>query len=899
LDLLSWTYFPSIIAGSLPSPDAEPARGDDTDFFVRRAAARLEVGAIAEAQSDLERAHGVDASDARIDALRAIIASVSRDHAAAAAFAASALAANPDSVEALLASSYVRQAAPQRSRNAHAAAVRDVQRALDLDPTSGLASARLAEVYLAGENFTASAAAARAAAGAAPDSSAAFTILGFALYGEGKLDEALATFEHAIELESMAPQAWHGAALVLWQQRRRDEARESAEIALILDPANVDTRSTLAKIYVAEALVVLSGDQLALAERLNPEDPTPPLLRSYQEQLANPLEAWHAYRRATQRNAGLPPSRSTFALYTDDATEAFGLSRIFIDLDAPALGAAAARKMLAADPTSAAAHLLNADLAATEPFSQQAAINDAFMTQVLSPSVETPENAQRDQLLSPNARVATPRALTATDLDQPLSQDGVEASISALTGNRGNGGMSTALSLRNDGYALNLAAFVNESDGYRENQDSEESGLSLRSKLAWNPVTSLLLEVGSFETETGDLNHRFNYEYYGRNVRVTHDADVFRLGLRHDIAAINRARPDWNATLLGSAVATRYEFQFSTGLFALTGTGTEQSVALRHILQTGRYVVDVGAAVNVARIAQQTTFTPLANLRDEQRTVYVYVDRKFGDAVSATFGFNSDDWTVRGYEGGKLNGKVAIVWEPTERTTFRAAYIEAPPPPVASTTRNNGQPDLERTRVAGFPQTVYPNADWTRTRWGAVEHEFSEYLSAGLTFRERSLLRPLFGNATDLTLVDIDERVTRAHVYWLPSGRVSLAATYERDAYANQAGLADFTDFETDRATVDVNYFMGRGFSTSFRVARVRQDGNFITEPDVSYAPGNSEFSVLDAGVSYRLRNRRTLVDLRVNNLSDKRFRYQEPEYDQLTFVPARTVSLTVQYLAR
>jgi hypothetical protein len=92
---------------------------------------------------------------------------------------------------------------------------------------------------------------------------------------------------------------------------------------------------------------------------------------------------------------------------------------------------------------------------------------------------------------------------------------------------------------------------------------------------------------------------------------------------------------------------------------------------------------------------------------------------------------------------------------------------------------------------------------------------------------------------------------------------------------------------------------MGRVFSTRFRVARVRQDGNFITEPDVSYAPGNSEFSVLDAGVSYRLRNRRTLVDLRVNNLSDKRFRYQEPEYDQLTFVPARTVSLTVQYLAR
>src|SRR5690606_1525314 len=45
-ELLPWAYYPRIVAGPLPLPDAAPANAGDADFFVRRAAARLAVGAV-------------------------------------------------------------------------------------------------------------------------------------------------------------------------------------------------------------------------------------------------------------------------------------------------------------------------------------------------------------------------------------------------------------------------------------------------------------------------------------------------------------------------------------------------------------------------------------------------------------------------------------------------------------------------------------------------------------------------------------------------------------------------------------------------------------------------------------------------------------------------------------
>lgn len=897
-ELLPWAYFPRIVAGPLPLPDAEPAHADDADFFVRRAAARLEVGAVVDALSDLDQAAAVDASDARIDALRAIVAHVAGDQARAEALVASALRASSDSVEALLASSHVRQTADGAPLNAHAAAVRDAQRARDLDPSNGLAWTRLAEAYLAAERYQASADAALEATRVASDSGEAFTVLGFARYAQRRLDDALAAFERAMTLGSMAPHTWHGAALVLWQQGRRDEAREAAEVGLILDPADVDTRSALAKFYNAEARRMLSGEQLALAALLTPNDPTPLLVRSYLDQAAaNPIAALLEYRAATQRNAGRPPTRSTFSLDPDLSTEGFGLSRMFIDTDTPALGNVALRKLLADDPLSASAHQLSADLAALEPFNQAVTVNDLWTYTLLMPSIDGSASFQRDQQLSSPVRARMPRVVTTPDTDLPLNEDGIEASISAVAGNRDNDGISTSLAFRENRHALSLGVFDNRSGGYRPNQDSHEQGRSLRFKWARDPTTSAVFDVSSFEAEKGDTVLRFFPDSYGTNLRFTEDNDAVRFGFRRHTAGVGRTRPERRGTLLGSVVLSHYDYGIDFGPFALDAAGKEHSLAVRFVLQTPDNVFDLGASVDLATTKQRTTDMPITTFRDEQRTLYAYLDHKLTELLTLTLGINLDERNGRGFDDSEINGKAALAWEPTERTTLRVAYTETPPPPVASTTRSNGHPDLERTRIAGLSQLVYPNVDRTRTRWTAVDHEFSAKVFGGIVLRERSLSRPFLLNGIEPYFLEIDERVKSAHLYWLASSFVGVAAVHERDKYAAPPGVGDFTDFATRRTTVDVNLFMGGGWSASFRVANVRQDGNFIDAgTELAYTRGDSAFTLFDARLSYRFSNGRTTIDVQADNLGDERFNYQEPEYDFATFARARTVSLAVRH---
>lgn len=898
--LLPWAYFPRIVAGPLPPPDAEPPDADQADFFVRRAAALLEVGAAADALADLDRAAAIDANDARIDALRAIVAQSAGDQAGAEAFAASALRTNGNSVEALLASSHVRQTSDSASRDARAEAVRLALRARELDRSNGLAWTRLAEAYLAIERYAdAAQTALQATTQIAPDLAEAHTALGFARYAQRRLDRALAAFERARQLGSMAPHVWHGLALVLWQQGRRDEAREAAEVALILDLGGVDARSALAKFYDAESRRMLTDEQLALAARLTPDDPTPLLIRSYVDQShSNPIAALRAYREATLRNGGLPPTRSTFALDPDQATEAFGWSRMFIDTDTPALGNAVLWRQFADNPLSPSALQMGADLAAIESFGQPTADGDSWLHTLSTASIETPRSAQRDQELSPQIRNAAPRVVTTSDVDLPLNEDGAEASISALNGNRGNEGISASFAFREERRAFGLGLFDNRSDGYRPNQDTAETGGNLRLKLAQDPGSNIVADLRWFESEKGDTVYRFFRDSYGQSLRFSEDTNSIRIGGRKDTVGIGEARPERKGTGIFSVVATHSDYRIDSGPVAIAVSLREQTLAARHVLQTGSYTLDVGASFDFATIAQRTGAAPAERFREEKRVLYAYVDHRPSEALTLTFGVNLDDSEARGFDDLTVNGKAGIVWQPTGRTAWRLAYAETPAPPVASTTRSNGQPDLERSRIVGFKQQTYPSADSTRTRSTAVEHEFSATVFGGIEARERSRSRPLSLNGTETYFLEIDEQVASAHLYWLPSDAVNLAAVFERDTYAQPPGFGDYTRFSTKRMTIDVNLFMRDGFSASLRAARVRQEGSFIvaSSPGVDYARGTSSFTTLDAGLSYRLPSRRMIVDLRLDNLTDERFNYQEPEYDYLTFAPARTLNLSFHY---
>lgn len=70
------------------------------------------------------------------------------------------------------------------------------------------------------------------------------------LFSMGRYLEALASVDAAIKMESRNPSLWDLRADTLVKLRRTDDARESCEVSLKLDPLNRNALLTLSKIYI-------------------------------------------------------------------------------------------------------------------------------------------------------------------------------------------------------------------------------------------------------------------------------------------------------------------------------------------------------------------------------------------------------------------------------------------------------------------------------------------------------------------------------------------------------------------------------------------------------------------------------------------------------------------------
>jgi len=99
--------------------------------------------------------------------------------------------------------------------------------------------------------------------------------LGSLLLGTGKPDEALESFEKALELEPYNAEAHAGLARVMLQKERFDTAAERAQQAIDLDPAYWQFRELLAQIRYYMGELEAAHEAVAQAMRLAPDNPMP------------------------------------------------------------------------------------------------------------------------------------------------------------------------------------------------------------------------------------------------------------------------------------------------------------------------------------------------------------------------------------------------------------------------------------------------------------------------------------------------------------------------------------------------------------------------------------------------------------------------------------------------
>jgi tetratricopeptide (TPR) repeat protein len=255
-------------------------------------------------------------------ALRELIAAVKHN-----TFAAP----TPQLTTEFLANSYYRQSAGDR-KTSLTWALESAKQAAAKSPQLGFAWERVAELEFSFGHTAAASEALEKSLGLAPRNAQAHSLKGFLLAAQGKTHEALASFEHAINLDSALGNAWLGRGLCRIHLGDNEGGRQDLLVAAALEPQRAELRSYLGKAYGNVGDFSHATKELALAEKLDPLDPTAFLYSAVINQENNRVnEAIRDLEKSEQLNNNRSVYRSQLLLDQDQAVRSANLAGMYRD----------------------------------------------------------------------------------------------------------------------------------------------------------------------------------------------------------------------------------------------------------------------------------------------------------------------------------------------------------------------------------------------------------------------------------------------------------------------------------------------------------------------------------------------------------------------------------------
>jgi tetratricopeptide (TPR) repeat protein len=897
-------YLPVLTVEEVAADDPLPMQPSaQAAFLIARAARRLSVGRVGEAQSDLDRLDELAPGHADGGALRAIIALTHHDRDGALRLARDAVRADADSAAALIALSWAEQAT-----FSFEAAREGIEQALAVDPNNALAWARAAELRLADGDAASGIEAARRAVALAPELGYAHTMLGFGELLRLRNQAAAATFIRAIELDQAAPLARLGLGLALFRQRRVAEARIQIELAVLLDPGNALARSYLAKSYFDEHRGELSGVQLGLAREFDPLDPTPWLYDALRKQAANrPVEALGDLRTAVLLNEQRPVSRSSLRIDPDHGARSAGVGRLHRDLGFEQLAMIAGWRAANDDPAEFSGHRLLADVYSTLPRHEIARVNELYQAQLLQPINVTPIPPQ---LAEANLFIldrAGPAELAFTELAPLTAGNGLSIQGSAVAGGRGTRGENLMLAGRHDSVAYSVGYFHFQSDGFRANNDIEQTVANGFVQFRPGARTSVMTELRHSDTDKGDLRMLFDPDGFNPLLRQHEQVGSLRVGLRRDLRGSDvllasvivedndqglRSGPGFQARTRQTAYATDVQYQQQLDRVTLVSGLSYRS-----------YDVDEVTRWRIQLPGPPFEIDTTENFVDtlSAASVYSYLQYSPRPRWTATFGASYDEVEGRLADRRGVQPKLGLTWEAGPDTTLRLAAMRTLQGWAAS--RHSIIPQLEPTQVAGFNQRYFGSEGERGWRYGvAADHRAGARVYTGLEVSRRALSVPTAvilppSPAPMLAILDVDEQLARAYVYWTPTDTLAIHAHYQYEHVDGNGALTThaYTALRTHRLPLGLNWFHPHGFSAGLHGTRVHQHGEFAAAPFAPGSPttpGSARFWSFDGSLGYRLPRRRGVLSLNVHNLFDRRFRFQDTDPDNPRLIPERMIAL-------
>jgi tetratricopeptide (TPR) repeat protein len=908
------SYWKGDMAGAFSAIEGAPKEISDPRFFTYRASLLLTVGRVDEAGADIDRALSLDPKNSDAFALRSVVAVAQNEKGKALDLAQKAVDADPKSATARIALSYAQQAGfdlPGASDS--------VNEAVKLGPENALAWARLAELRQSFGELEEALVAAKKAAALSPDLSRTQTVLGFAYLTQVNTKEAMKAFGKAIELDQADPLPRLGLGLAKIREGNLEEGRRELEIAITLDPDNGLIRSYLGKAYFEEKRDNLAKGQFDMAKSLDPLDPTPYFYDAIRKQTVNrPVEALRDLQKAIELNDNRAVYRSRLLLDQDLAARSASLARIYNDLGFQELALVEGWKSVNTDPSNYSAHRFLADSYSALPRHEIARVSELLQSQLLQPiniNPVQPRLAESDLLT-----VAQGGASNASfqEFNPLFLRNQLALQASGTVGENSTWGDEVVVSGIHNRISLSAGQYHFETDGFRANNDLDDDIYDVFLQVSITPKTSVQAEFRYRDTDVGDTDLRFFPEEFSPTFRFEDETNSIRVGFHHAFSPGSDLIGNFMHSDKDGKVLEIFDDPsiFLRDIFTIEADQKADSGELQHLFNS-RYV-NIVSGVGYFDIDIDTVFTDelfdtfsvpptfvdkfsvSETGKTEHTNAYLYSHIKFIKNVTFTVGasvdnFDGEDLFGPGFnvDETQFNPKFGVVWNPLASTTVRAAAFRT----LKRTLITNQT--LEPTQVAGFNQFF---DDFTGTKaWSyglAVDQKFSKDIYGGAEFFKRDLEVPFLAFPAppappipSIGDVDHEEHLARAYLNWTPHQWLALRVEYQYEKFERDPQFAvGAGEVKTHRIPLGAGFFHPCGLITNVQATYYDQDGDFerLATPAGVFFPGDDQFWLVDASISYRLPKRYGFFTVGATNLFDESFQYFDTDLANPAIQPER-----------
>ncbi|BBL73307.1 FecR domain-containing protein [Methylomagnum ishizawai] len=863
------SYAEGRVADALARLQQIPPAQRDPDTTAALAGVLLSVGRVDEAEPLLAAPRGKPVP-ASFTALRSVIALARNHKAEALKLADAALAADAQSTYGWLARSYALQAGFDLE-----AALAAAERAAAISPDNALVQSRRATLLASLDRWTEAQAAAELATRLDGGQSRPWVVRGFAELRRGDLDAGKSSFEEAARLNPADPMARLGRGLALIREGDLAEGTADMEIAASLDPGDSLIRSYLGKAYYEQKRGKVAEKQFDLAERFDPNDPTPWYYNAIMKQTVNrPVEALHDLQRSMKLNGNRAVYRSKLALDEDLAARGAALGRIYGQLGFQPRAWIEGWKALEDDPTDYTSHRLLSDTYFALPRSDIARVSELLQSQLLQPINITPV-----QPLLAESSVFLLGGLGPADLSlqefNPLFQrNRFSLLASGMVGSNDTYSDEVVHTGLWDDFSYSLGQFHYQTQGFRPNNNINSNLYNAFVQGRVTPWLNVQAEYRHQEVGRGDLDSRFAPDAFQQfvidNYKQASETDTYRFGLH--------ANPSEHGDFLASYIhldRSATEGYLSNSNFdQLThnhgDTGEAQYIQryenVKAILGGGYYQLDTTSQLKIRPVGSANSTS--------QGNGYLYTHIRYPQQMNWTLGLSVDALdNGSAPTTAQVNPKFGLLWNISPDTVLRMAAFR--------TMKRNlltGQ-TLEPTQVAGFNQFFDDLNGTDATRWGlGLDQRFNLDVLGGVEFSRRELALP-----SDLTESHWRETQYRAYLLWTPHSRWNTSLEYFREQFDNSSGSAALNT-RTQTLPLTISYFDPSGLYTNLKATYFHQD------VDLPGGWQSEDVPFLDLGLGYRLPNRWGLAEIQFQNLLDRNYHYeglQDRRPPQIGGIPA------------